>query len=125
MKVLLVEDNLINQKIGQKFLSKWEIDLRTAENGKIALEQLQNFPEVDLILMDLNMPVMGGMEATRLIRNLPETRFQQIPIIALTADVSPNVRKEARACGMNDFLSKPFDPVALFELLQKAYRERV
>jgi len=125
MKVLLVEDNKVNLKIGGKFLQKWEIELETAENGQIAIETLKQNPDFDLILMDLNMPIMGGIEATRIIRSLPDECYQTIPIIALTADVSPNVQEEAQLSGMNDFLTKPFDPVRLFEVLEKAYRERV
>lgn len=125
MKVLLVEDNKVNRMIGRKFLRKWEIDAHLAENGKIAVEKLQAQPPFDLILMDLNMPVMGGLEATRMIRNLPAPHYQTVPIIALTADVSPNVREAAQASGMNDFLSKPFDPVRLFELLETTYSTRI
>ena len=123
MKVLMVEDNKVNRIIGRKFLRKWEIDIEMAENGKIAVEALEKKPDYDLILMDLNMPVMGGMEATRIIRGMPELKNKRLPIVALTADVSPNV-EEARASGMDGFLSKPFDPAMLFAILEKAYLER-
>lgn len=121
MKVLLVEDQLINQKIGSKFLQKWNIDIDIAENGEIALNRLLEDHSFDLVLMDLHMPVMGGLEATTAIRKLPEAYFQQIPIVALTADVSENIQQETENRGMNDFLSKPFDPNKLFGILERFY----
>lgn len=121
MKVLLVEDQPINQKIGSKFLRKWDIEISTAENGKQAIETILNDQEVDLVLMDLHMPVMGGLEATEVIRRLPDPYFQKLPIIALTADVSENVRLETEQSGMDDFISKPFDPNQLFTILNTYY----
>ncbi len=121
MRVLLVEDNAINRKIGSRFLTKWQIDFQVAENGAIAVDTLSESSHFDLILMDLNMPVMGGMEATRRIRSMPEAYYQTLPIVALTADVSLDVQIEAKAIGMHDFLGKPFDPAKLFELLERVY----
>ena len=121
MQVLLVEDNKVNQMIGRKFLRAWKIEAATAENGKIAVEMLQNDPRFDAILMDLNMPVMGGLEACRQIRRMNGSYYKTVPIIALTADVSANVQEETRQSGMNAYLSKPFDPVKLFKMLEIFY----
>ncbi|MEO1449212.1 MAG: ATP-binding protein, partial [Bacteroidota bacterium] len=124
MKVLLVEDNIINRKIGSKFLKKWDIEIELAENGQIALDKLTKQPEFDLVLMDLNMPVMGGIEATSIIRSKPDAPFRNIPIIALTADVSPDVKERTLASGMNDYLTKPLDPERLFAVLEREYVRR-
>ncbi|MCL4135595.1 UNVERIFIED_CONTAM: hypothetical protein GTU68_002699 [Idotea baltica] len=119
MRVLLVEDNKINRMIGSKFLRRWEIEIETAENGKIAIEMLNNDPNFDVILMDLNMPEMGGLSATRYIRAMSDVYYQTVPIIAMTADVSPDIQTETRKSGMNGYLSKPFDPETLFEILER------
>ena len=121
MKVLLVEDHIVNQKIVTKLMQKWKVDLAIAEDGNQALDLIMNNPEFDLVLMDLHMPVVGGFEATKLIRAQEGTYFKHIPIIALTADVSADVKEETLSVGMNDFISKPFDPLKLFEVLNKFY----
>lgn len=122
MRVMLVEDNKINRMIGSRFLHQWKIKTRVVENGKIALEELKKNPVYDVILMDLNMPVMGGLEATRIIRKLPHLKTRKIQIIALTATISQEVKEIALASGMNNFLSKPFNPDQLFDLLQTVYK---
>lgn len=121
MKVLLVEDHIVNQKIVSKLMQKWKVDLAIAEDGNQALDVIMNNPDFDLVLMDLHMPVVGGFEATKLIRAQKGTYFKHIPIIALTADVSADVKEETLSIGMNDFISKPFDPLKLFEVLNKFY----
>ena len=121
MKVLLVEDHLINQKIVSKLTQKWKVDLAIAENGSEALDTVLKNMDFDLILMDLHMPVVGGVEATKLIRSQEGDYFQRVPIIALTADVSADVKEETLSIGMNDFITKPFDPVKLYEVLKKFY----
>lgn len=121
MKVLLVEDHLINQKIVSKLTQKWKVDLAIAENGSEALDTVLKNRDFDLILMDLHMPVVGGVEATKLIRSQEGDYFQRVPIIALTADVSADVKEETLSIGMNDFITKPFDPVKLYEVLKKFY----
>ena len=121
MKVLLVEDNKVNRMIGTKFLKRWNINTETAENGRLAVEKLIGDTTFDVILMDLNMPEMGGIEAAGHIRSMTGEYYQNVPIIALTADVSPNIHEETRMSGMNDYLSKPFDPEKLFELLGRFY----
>ncbi len=111
-KVLLVEDNLMNQKVAMKFLNKWEIQCDLAENGKQALLQFNN-SNYDLILMDLQMPEMDGFEATKEIRKTD----QEIPIIALTAAALIEVKEKTEQVGMNDFITKPFQPSLLQEKL--------
>jgi len=112
-KILIVEDNLLNQKITKKILERWGAEAPIAENGKIAVEMVQQ-TKYDLILMDLQMPVMNGIEATKLIRMI-KGYTQKVPIIALTASAVVEVKEEALASGMNHFISKPFRPDNLFE----------
>lgn len=115
MKVLLVEDNLINQKVAGKFLSNWTIAFDTAEHGQAALEMVQQ-KQYHLILMDLQMPVMDGYEATRRIRQLPA--YAEVPIIALTAAGSPGSKPEMQQAGLTDVIFKPFQPEELLEQLK-------
>lgn len=115
IKVLLVEDNLVNLKIAKKFIDKWGIEVETATNGKEAIRTLQNNPTFDLVLMDLQMPVMDGYETTKFIRNLTDPYFQKLPIIALTANAFSDVEEEILDIGMNDILTKPFHPENLFK----------
>lgn len=107
--ILLAEDNVVNQKVMLRFLERWEIQLTIVENGQEAIERLQN-EDFDLILMDLQMPVMDGYEATTRIRKLTEPKKRDIPIIALTAAALKEVKEEVYASGMNDFVTKPFNP---------------
>ncbi len=109
-KILLVEDNNINQLLATTILKKWEVLVEVAENGLVAVEKLkeQNY---DVILMDMQMPVMGGIEATAIIRK--ELKLTT-PIIALTARAIKGVDKECLDAGMNDYISKPFDHAELF-----------
>lgn len=111
-KVLLAEDNIVNQKVMNRFLERWEINLFIVENGKEAVEMIKK-EDFDLVLMDLQMPVMDGYEATTLIRNLSEPSKKGIPIIALTAAALKEVKEEVYASGMNDFVTKPFNPSEL------------
>lgn len=106
--ILLAEDNKVNVKIACKFLKKWGLEVDVAENGLIAV-QLAEKKKYDLVLMDLQMPVMDGYEATKQIREL----YPDIPIIALTASALLEVKAEAIAAGMSDYASKPFNPTEL------------
>ncbi len=110
-KILIVEDNEINKIIAEKFLTKWGLAVEHAENGKIALEMLSN-ERFDLILMDLEMPIMSGYEATIAIRKMNDYR-KDIPIIALTASAMQDIQNKIYKLGMNDFILKPFNPVDL------------
>jgi len=113
LRILLVEDNLINQLVAKKFLHKWGVDLTIADNGQIALNTLRDHPDgFDLVLMDLQMPVMDGLQASKAIRKM-NAPTSKLPIIALTASAVMDIREEAMEAGMNDFLTKPFDPKVL------------
>jgi len=114
-KLLLVEDNVINQKVTTKILKKWGLQIDIAENGKIAVEKVkkQNY---DTVLMDLQMPVMDGIEATKNIRDLGG-KYSNLPIIALTASAVLEIKQNAIKAGLDDFITKPFKPDHLFEKL--------
>lgn len=118
IRILLVEDNKVNQLIARKFLDKDEVSLEIANNGMEAVEEIKN-QGFDLILMDLQMPVMDGYETTRQIRSMNDEYFKNIPIIALTAAAFSEVRDEVLATGMNDFVTKPFNPAELFAKIEK------
>ncbi len=117
LSILLVEDNEINRLYASALLKKWNCRVEIAENGKEAVDKASRQP-FDLILMDVQMPVMDGYEATRIIRSgLPPGN--RVPILALTANASV---KEADKCldsGMNDCVSKPFTPEQLFRRIKK------
>ncbi|MBL4716652.1 MAG: PAS domain S-box protein [Bacteroidia bacterium] len=112
IKILLVEDNPINLLLAKKVLSGWNCTADAAENGKIAIEKL-NTCDYDLILMDLQMPVMDGYEATKHIRNKMDPTKNKIPIIAMTAHASADEVNKCLSIGMDDYISKPFIPQEL------------
>ena len=104
-RILLVEDNPVNQLVAKGMLSKLGCDVVVAAHGGEALTQLEQ-RTFDLVLMDCNMPVMDGYEATRQIRH--RGRWPKLPIVALTANAMPEERERCRSAGMNDYLAKPF-----------------
>lgn len=112
-RVLLVEDNPTNQKVASKMLKNKGLNVTCAENGQVALDQLKA-EDFDVVLMDLQMPVMDGYEATRHIRNIDGAK-SQIPIIALTAAVMTGEKDKCFAAGMNDYLTKPVSYNLLIE----------
>lgn len=117
INVLLVEDNKLNQFVASQFLKKWNVNVEIANNGKEAVYLLSK-NKYDIILMDVQMPEMDGLEATRIIRNKKSSVLQHdIPIIALTANAFNNSRNEIKEAGMNDFISKPLIPELLHNLL--------
>nr|MCU0355500.1 response regulator [Cytophagales bacterium] len=107
--ILLVEDNRMNQLVVKKFLEKWGMRLQIAENGIEAIEKLRS-AEFDLVLMDLQMPQMDGYKTARHIRQNLDAPARKIPIVALTASATTDVRRKTVEAGMNDFVAKPFDP---------------
>ncbi len=115
-RVLLVEDNKINVIVAGKFLTKWGLIYDVAENGQIAVEMAQQ-KDYHAILMDLDMPVMDGYKATQAIRKLADPKYQEIPIIALSASALSNFREKAFESGMNEFVTKPFNPSELYNTL--------
>jgi signal transduction histidine kinase/BarA-like signal transduction histidine kinase len=116
LRVLLVEDNIINTKIAQKIMSQWDVTVETAENGLIGVEKY-NANSYDVILMDLSMPVMDGYDATIEIRKTDKL----IPIIALTASASFGYLDRALQIGINEYIIKPFNPKELNMKLRKYY----
>lgn len=118
LKVLVVEDNIVNQKVAKALLERQGCVVYIANNGLEALEKAQLFP-VDLILMDMQMPEMNGLEATEALRRNPSKQLQQVPIIALTANATKRDREQCLAAGMNDYLSKPFRPDDLARALSQ------
>ena len=123
-KILLVEDNKINQETIQRTLAKEGYNIQIAENGLEALECLsKNVDEFDIVLMDLHMPVMGGLETAKKIRET-EADYNKIPIVALTAYAVAGVREECLEAGMSSYVSKPIDYSLLLEIInQQIYNQ--
>jgi len=113
-RVLVAEDNRYNQQVAAGFLEKLGIAVTLADNGSEAVTMVRH-ASFDAIIMDLHMPIMGGLEATRHIRALPVGN--NVPIIAMTAAVMEEDRERCRAAGMNDFVPKPVDPDELIRVL--------
>ena len=118
LKVLLVEDNLINIKIAQKIMSQWDVEVDLAENGLVGVEKSTK-EKYDIILMDLSMPVMDGYEATAII----SLSDKLVPIIALTASASFGYLDRALQIGINEYIIKPFNPKELNMKLRKYYNK--
>ncbi|NVO05516.1 MAG: response regulator, partial [Rhodoferax sp.] len=116
MRVLLVEDNRINQQVAQELLSAEGAIVALAENGQLGVDAVNSAaPAFDAVLMDLQMPVMDGIRASRLLREDP--RWARLPIIAMTANAMSSDRDECLAAGMNDHVGKPFDLNRLVQTL--------
>lgn len=120
-RILVAEDNKINFFVANKFLTGWGVKVTHAENGQLALEKIL-LEEFDLILMDLQMPVMDGIEATRKIRNSENSRVRTIPIVALTAAIMSESHDKIEDLHINDYVLKPFKPTDLFERIKKHIR---
>jgi len=123
-RILLVEDNLINQKLASILLQRLGHDIDLAEHGEAALNALAS-KDYDLVLMDCRMPVMDGFTATRMIRTgAAKVRNAQIPIIAMTADAMEGDRERVLEVGMDDYLTKPIDAQKLAETISHWLAER-
>jgi PAS domain S-box-containing protein len=120
-RILVAEDNKINFFVANKFLAGWGVIVTHAENGQLALEKLEE-NDFDLILMDLHMPVMDGIEATRIIRNSQDPKIKSIPIVALTAAIMSESHDKIEELNINDYVLKPFKPHDLFERIRKHIR---
>ncbi len=117
ISVLLVEDNRLNQQLATELMQAAGVRVEIAANGRLAVEMLTAAPNrYDLVLMDLQMPEMDGIEATRMIRG--DRRFDALPILAMTAHASTADRVRCFAAGMNDHMAKPIDPDELFQAIE-------
>jgi len=117
LKMLIAEDNPVNVLLMKKLLSKWKIKPVIANNGQHVIE-IAKESDFDIILMDLQMPVMNGFDAAMEIRKLPDQRKALTPIIALTAAALYDIKAQVLKAGMNDYVSKPFKPEELLEKIQ-------
>jgi CheY-like chemotaxis protein len=113
-RILLVEDNKVNQFLANAMLTSWKALVDISEDGADAVERVKT-GDYDLVLMDLQMPVMDGFEATAVIRN--ELKLS-IPIIGLSANALNDERERSLQIGMDDYVSKPFKPELLYAIIQ-------
>ena len=121
-RILVAEDNKINFFVANKFLSGWGVIVSHAENGQAVLKRLEK-DDFDLILMDLQMPVMDGIEASKIIRKSDNPRINTIPIVALTAAIMSESHDKIDELNINDYVLKPFKPHDLFERILKHVRK--
>jgi two-component system sensor histidine kinase/response regulator len=120
--ILLVEDNLVNQRLAKIMLTKAGYQVAVANNGREAVERYVSSPkDFDLIFMDVQMPEMDGLEATRAIR---QKGFDNIPIVAMTAHAMKGDREKCLQAGMNDYITKPIKRALVFEVLEKWVLEK-
>ena len=115
-RILLVEDNEINQELATELLVGVGCEVDLAENGQVAIDKIAS-SSYDVVLMDMQMPEMDGITATREIRK--DIRLNSMPIVAMTANVLASDRERCLLAGMNDYLTKPFDPAQLYAILIK------
>jgi len=112
-RLLIAEDNQINVLLAKQFMKQWDVDCDVAENGVIAYQLIQT-NNYDLVLMDLQMPEMDGYQTTEKVRQLQGDKYAKLPIIALTASAMLDIKDKAFESGMNDYVSKPFNPDDLY-----------
>lgn len=119
-RILLAEDNELNREIALELLKEYGFRIDAVENGAEAVEKIavSKPGDYDLVLMDIQMPIMDGYEATRHIRNLENTELSGIPILAMTANAFDEDRRVAEECGMDGFLSKPIIMDEVIQALQ-------
>ena len=120
-KILIAEDNKINFFVVNKYLERWGIDITHAENGEIALDLIKE-NRYDLILMDLHMPVVDGIEATEIIRGSDDPEIKDMPIVALTAAIMSDNEDKIKELDFNDFILKPFKPRDLYDKILEHVR---
>ena len=117
--ILVAEDNEINFIIAKKLLEKWGAKVDHAENGNITIDMIMK-KDYDVVLMDLHMPELNGYEASKIIRTSENVKNNNIPIIALTASVMPDIQQKIERVGITDYILKPINPK---ELYQKVLRK--
>ncbi len=122
-KVLLVEDNVMNQLLAKKVLNKWNFIIDVADNGRIGVEKIER-NEYDIVLMDMQMPEMDGYEATKHIRTSMSENKAAIPIMAMTAHAMVGEIEKCLSMGMNDYISKPFNQTQLYAKIMKLVKQR-
>ena len=120
-KLLLVEDNPLNREIAKKLLQEQGFLIDEAINGQVAVDKVaaSRSGEYAVVLMDIQMPIMDGYEATKQIRDLDNRILANVPIVAMTANAFGEERKKAFACGMNGYVTKPIEINVLFETLKQ------
>jgi two-component system, sensor histidine kinase and response regulator len=119
VKILMVEDNLLNQKLGLKIIEKFGFHATAVSNGKEAVKILSE-QDFDIVFMDISMPVMGGYEATAVIRDSSSSVLNhQVPIVAMTAHVLKGDREKCLESGMNDYIAKPIKPLEIIAVIEK------
>jgi CheY-like chemotaxis protein len=116
--VLLVEDNRVNQVVATNFFRRWGVQYDIANNGREAVEMVTK-KMYDMVFMDLQMPEMDGYQATHAIRQMSDSYFKKLPIVALTASAMNSMRDKVMASGMTDFMTKPFQPEDLQAIILK------
>ncbi len=116
-RILIVDDNAINLKVAAGLMRPYHMQIMTAESGPAAISMLRS-KDIDLVFMDHMMPQMDGVEATRIIRDMPEPYYKELPIIALTANAVNGVRERFIQAGFDDFLAKPIELNALDRILR-------
>jgi CheY-like chemotaxis protein len=118
LRVLLAEDTPVNQTLALRILEKQGHSVHVVENGQAALQALAQQP-FDLVLMDVQMPVMDGLEATAAIRMREQTSGAHLPILAMTAHAMPGDRERCLAAGMDDYVAKPMQPAELLTAIER------
>jgi CheY-like chemotaxis protein len=122
-RILVVEDNQVNQKVVTAVLRKRGFSIELANDGQEALNKLGNSAAFDLVLMDVQMPVLDGLEATRLIRK--EQRWNGLPIIAMTAHAMNGDKERCLEAGMNGYISKPVHPSLLLSTVDEFLLQKI
>lgn len=121
-RILVVEDVEMNQYLARHIMESWGCVVVIAENGESAVEKIRE-QDFDLVLMDIQMPVMDGLQATSIIRKMEDTHKSSIPVVALTANVGRGDYEAYEKIGMNDCLPKPFEEAALFKTVSRNLRK--
>lgn len=124
LNILVIDDNKVNLRVAALTLRKWKCTVETAYTAKEGIELLQTF-DIDLILMDIAMPEMDGVEATKYIRKQLPPPFSKVKIMAMTASVLSSEKENCLAAGMDDYISKPFDPQELYDKISRLLPEKI
>ena len=122
LRVLLVDDNVVNQRLVARLLEKRGHTVHSAANGREALDKIEQ-DHFDLAIMDVQMPEVDGLTATRIVRGREELRGGHLPIVAMTAHAMAGDRERCLEAGMDGYLSKPIDPVVMIEEIRRVLAE--